>query len=79
MKESEELRPEIEEAMKHLIGEGYCKSNVPIIKSNSSIIKSSSTYYSLREEVGLGQSHPGYEWDDTRSTKFWDWVVERQR
>lgn len=58
-------RREIKQAIEDLADE-------TLDRSKATITVSSSLHDDLRKEAGLEPSHPGYKWDDTRSTEFWD-------
>jgi len=45
-------------------------------RSGMTISVPKDTHDALRKEAGLDPSSPGYEWDDTRSSTFWDEYME---
>ncbi|AGC34529.1 hypothetical protein HVTV-2_gp162 [Haloarcula virus HVTV-2] len=58
-----ELKKAIEEASENMARSAWQDATISVSKD---------THDALRKEAGLDPSHPGYEWDDTRSNEFWD-------
>ena len=58
-----DLKEAIEEASKNMARSKWQDMTISVSKG---------THDALRKEAGLDPSHPGYEWDDTRSSEFWN-------